>query len=165
MIIGSIIGEQLSGPLSDIWMRRAAARLLRTHRGANPAPESRLWLSYSGFLLAIIGLIVFGVQTAHAPLGHWNVTPIVGIGIAAAGNQIITTVLVTYAVDCHPDQSSSIGVFVNVVRSTWGFIGPFWFPSMIQKIGIAGSCGLMAGIIFVAGVLPIVGCQFSRKRG
>lgn len=43
----------------------------------------------------------------------------VGIAISAFGNQIITAVLVTYAVDCHQEYAASIGVFINLVRSTW----------------------------------------------
>lgn len=76
------------------------------------------------------------------------------MGIAAAGNQLITTVLVTYAVDCHIEHSASIGVFVNVVRSTWGFIGPFWFPDMLESVGGAGSAGIMVGIIFGVACIP-----------
>lgn len=116
VIIGSVIGEQLGGPLSDVWMNRKA----KTDGSTRPPPEHRLWLSYFGFLLTMVGLIVFGVRTEQAPHLHWNVTPIVGIAISAVGNQIVTTVLVTYAVDCHPEASSSIGVFVNLIRSTVG---------------------------------------------
>lgn len=47
----------------------------------------------------------------------------VGVAIASAGGQVITTVLITYAVDCHSDEAASIGAFVNVVRQTWAFIG------------------------------------------
>ena len=121
IIIGTVIGEQLGGALSDYWMRKREAK---TH--ARAEPEHRLWLSYVGFALTICGLVVFLVQTDHAPQGHWNVSPIIGVGIAGAGNQIVTTVLVTYAIDCHPEQANSIGVFINFVRQTWGFIGPFW---------------------------------------
>lgn len=164
MIVGSIIGEQLAGRLSDLWMRRASARAQK--RNQPPIrPEHRLWLSYAGFLLAVIGLIVFGVRTAQAKEGHWNVTPIVGIAISSAGNQIVTTVMMTYAVDCHPDQSSSIGVFVNLIRSTWAFIGPFWFPDMIESLGVAASSGLMAGIIVGASVVPTIACQLFVGRG
>ncbi|KAL9095843.1 MAG: hypothetical protein Q9165_001840 [Trypethelium subeluteriae] len=161
IIVGSIIGEQLSGPLSD-WFMGARAKKLGPGRRAQP--EQRLWLSYAGFLLAMVGLIVFGVRTAQAPMMHWNVTPIVGIAIAGAGNQIVTTVLVTYAVDCHLEHAASIGVFVNVVRSTWGFIGPFWFPDMFNSIGVAGSGGLMAGLIFIASWVPIVFQQWMGQR-
>jgi hypothetical protein len=79
------------------------------------------WLSYPAFATVICGIVVFCVQTEN--LKAYNVTPIVGIAISAFGNQIITTVMVTYAVDCHHEHAASIGVFINLVRSTWGFIG------------------------------------------
>ncbi|KAF2096303.1 MFS transporter [Rhizodiscina lignyota] len=158
IMVGTIIGEQLGGPLSDVWINR---KTRKNGNGIRPEPEYRLWLSYFGFMLVIIGLIVFGVQVNNAAVGHWDVSPIVGIAIAGAGNQIITTILVTYAIDCHPEQSSSIGVFVNIFRSTWGFIGPFWFPDMIDSIGVAGSGGLMAGIVLVCSVLPVVVLQWK----
>ena len=58
---------------------------------------------------------------------HWNISRVIGIAIAGAGNQIVTAVLITYAVDCDHDQSASIGVFIPFVRQVWGFIGPFWY--------------------------------------
>ena len=122
LIVGSVIGEQLGGILSDTWMNRRAKKIDHA-----PAPEFRLWLSYPGFMLGIIGVIVFLVRTAQAPDLHWNITPIIGIAFAGAGNQIITTVLITYAVDSHPQESASIGVFITFVRQMWGFIGPFWY--------------------------------------
>lgn len=121
IIVGSVIGEQLGGSLSDYWMNRRARKT-----GVKPAPEYRLWLSYAGFILTIVGIVVFLVRTQEAPAKHWNITPVIGIAIAGAGNQIVTTVLITYAVDCHQEESASIGVFITFVRQIWGFIGPFW---------------------------------------
>nr|POE86931.1 putative transporter [Quercus suber] len=149
-IIGTIIGEQLGGRLSDYWVNRRARKL-----NAKPAPEHRLWLSYAGFLLAMVGMLVFGVRIEQAPRGHWNVTPIIGIAIGAVGNQIVTTVLITYAIDCHVEHAASIGVFVSVIRQTWGFIGPFWFPIMLDSIGGAASGGIMVVIIFACSWVPI----------
>lgn len=103
-------------------MKRRAKKIAN----GRPAPEFRLWLSYFGYLLTICGVVVFLVRIQQAPEGRWNVTPIVGAGIGAAGNQIVTTVLITYAVDCYPDEAASIGVFITFVRQIWGFIGPFW---------------------------------------
>ncbi|KIW01524.1 uncharacterized protein PV09_07002 [Verruconis gallopava] len=165
MIIGSVVGEQLAGPLSDWWMHAARRRQAKRNGSSWVRPEFRLWLSYFGYMLAMVGLIVFGVRTAQAKT--WNVTPIVGIGIAAAGNQIVTTICMTYMVDMHQNHSSSIGAFVNVVRSTWGFICPFWLPDMVSSIGIGGSGGLTAGIIFAASVLPTVVVQIleGRRKG
>ena len=121
VIIGSLIGEQLGGVMSDQWMKRGARRLDR-----KPQPEYRLWLSYFGFGLTIIGVIVFLVCTETSASGHWNVSPIIGTAIGAVGNQLVTTVMITYAIDCFPQEAASIGVFITFVRQTWGFIGPFW---------------------------------------
>lgn len=121
VIIGSVIGEQMGGALSDFWMSRRATRI-----GGKPEPEFRLWLSYFGFALTIIGVIVFLVCTQESPSGHWNVSPIIGTAIGAVGNQLVTTVMITYAVDCYPQEAGSIGVFITFVRQIWGFIGPFW---------------------------------------
>lgn len=121
VIIGSFIGEQMGGVMSDQWMNRRAKRLDR-----KPEPEFRLWLSYFGFVLTIIGIVVFLVCTETSPSGHWNVAPIIGTAIGAVGNQLVTTVMITYAVDCYPQEAASVGVFITFVRQIWGFIGPFW---------------------------------------
>jgi len=162
IMIGTVIGELLAGPLSDWWMKRGSKKV--GDQLVRPKPEHRLWMSYLGFLLSIVGLIVFGIQTLHAKQMHWNVTPIIGIGIAAAGNQIVTTVLISYALESHPEASSSIGTFVNLVRQTWAFIGPFYFPDMLTSLNVAGACGLMAGLLAIFAVVPIVVIQFLGGR-
>jgi hypothetical protein len=151
LIIGSVIGEQIGGYASDLWMRGRAKRIAPRR----PPPEFRLWLSYGGILLTIAGMVVFLVRIEQAPTGHWNVTPIIGAGIAAAGNQIVTTVLITYAVDCYPDEAGSIGVFITFVRQTWGFIGPFWFPAMFESVGVARSAGVAAALLVGVALVPV----------
>jgi len=158
MIVGSVLGEQLGGRGSDFFMSRS----LRKSGSREVQPERRIWVSYPGFVTVIIGIVVFLVQVQN--LSHYNVTPIVGIGISAFGNQIITTVLVTYAVDCHHEHAASIGVFINLVRSTWGFIGPFWFPDMFTSLGLAGSAGLMVGLIVVFSILPVIFIQVKGRQ-
>ncbi|PWY85172.1 MFS transporter [Aspergillus eucalypticola CBS 122712] len=148
-IIGSLLGEQLGGVLSDRWMNLRAKKI---HR--KPEPEYRLWLSYIGFALCIVGLIVFLVCTQESTEGHWNVKPVVGIAICAGGNQIITTVLVTYAVDCYHKEAGSVGVYITFVRQIWGFLGPFWFPSMFDSVGVAPSAGICAALVAGVSVIP-----------
>ncbi|OQD64991.1 hypothetical protein PENPOL_c006G01245 [Penicillium polonicum] len=142
LIIGSLLGEQLGGFMSDMWMNTRARKI-----GRKPAPEFRLWLSYIGFLLSIAGMVVFLVCTEQAAAGKLDVRPVVGTGVAAFGNQVVTTVLTTYAVDIYPQDAGSVGVFINFVRSTWGFIGPFWFTSMFDSVGIAKSSGVVTALI------------------
>lgn len=123
VIIGSLLGEQLGGMLSDVWMRRA-----RSKTGGEARPETRLWLSYLGYLLTVVGVTVFLVMTEQAPASHGSAVPVVGTAIAAIGNQLVTTVLVTYAVDrAGSANAASTGVFLSFARQFIGFLGPFWY--------------------------------------
>jgi MFS family permease len=119
LIIGSVLGEQLSGPLSDAFLNRYSRRTGHSH------PVHRLWISYIGFLTVILGILVWGIQLQHAKQGVWNVTPLVGAGIASFGNQIITTTLITFAVDNYREKSADIGVIINFIRQVWGFVSQF----------------------------------------
>eukprot|EP00136_Aspergillus_niger_P001056 XP_001389854.2 MFS multidrug transporter [Aspergillus niger CBS 513.88] len=159
LIIGSLLGEQLGGVLSDTWMDLRAKRT-----GHKPEPEYRLWLSYIGYLLTIAGVVVFLVCTENAQTGKWNVRPIIGTGIGAFGNQVVTTVLITYAVDSYPADSGSVGVFINFIRSTWGFIGPFWFPDMFDTVGIAKSSGVVTALLMGVSFIPTVILQWRGQK-
>ncbi|KAE8365360.1 major facilitator superfamily domain-containing protein [Aspergillus caelatus] len=159
VIVGTILGEQIGGSISDYWMNRRARRIRK-----EPEPEFRLWLSYPGIVLTIVGVIVFLVCTQQAPEGHWTVTPIVGTGVAAFGNQVVTTVMVTYAVDCHPDDPGSVGVFITFVRQIWGFIGPFWFPDMFANVGVAASSGVASAMIFSCSLLPTIAVHAMGRK-
>ncbi|WPH00812.1 MFS general substrate transporter [Acrodontium crateriforme] len=158
MIVGGVIGEQIGGLLSDSWMNSKKRKT-----GENPQPEYRLWLSYAGHLLTICGVVVFLVQLGRAPALHWNVTPIIGAAIASAGNQIVTTILVTYAVDCYRDEASGVGVFITFVRQMWGFIGPFWFPPMFTNVGLYGSAGIAAALMITCSVIPTMFLQWKGR--
>ncbi|KAF2270158.1 MFS general substrate transporter [Lojkania enalia] len=159
IIIGSIIGEQVGGYTSDYWMAWQAKKLAP----GRPTPEFRLWLSYIGYLLTVCGVVAFLVRIEQAPDLHWNVTPIIGAGIAAAGNQIVTTVLITYAVDCYPEEAASIGVFVTFVRQIWGFIGPFWFPDMFTNVGLAPGAGIATAMIMAVSFFPTMIIQWRGR--
>lgn len=82
MLVGGVVGEQVGGLLSDKWMARRTAGDHGTTQ-----PEHRLWLSYIGYLLAIGGAVLFLVRIEQAAPKDYNVTPIVGAGIASAGKR------------------------------------------------------------------------------
>ena len=67
VIIGAVIGEQLSGPMSDYFLKA------RKKSKGHSRPADRLWLSYIGFATIITGLLVWGFQLEKAET--WNVTP------------------------------------------------------------------------------------------
>jgi hypothetical protein len=157
MVIGALIGEQIGGFTSDAWMNLRGKKI-----GGKPAPEWRLWLSYSGFILTIVGVIIFLVRLEQAG-SHWNVTPLIGVAIASGGNQIVTTVLITYAVDCYREEAASVGVFITFVRQIWGFIGPFWFPQMFTNVGLYGSAGITTGLLVAGSLVPTIILQWKGR--
>ena len=121
VIIGAVIGEQLSGPMSDYFMQT------RKKLKGFTRPADRLWIAYIGFATLITGLLTWGFQLQKAK--SWNVTPCVGVAIASFGNQVQSTILTAYAVDNHRELSAAIGVFFNFVRLVYGFVcfGPLDF--------------------------------------
>ena len=114
IIIGCLLGEQLSGPMSDWFLQ-----VMHRKRGYHCAAD-RLWLSYIGFGTVIAGLLVWGFQLEKAT--SWNVTPCVGAAISSFGNQIITTILISFAVDSHKEASTNVGVCINFFRHIYGFV-------------------------------------------
>jgi MFS family permease len=172
IIVGSLIGEQIGGYLSDWWMWRRHMKSLAGVEGDGsgeattdraPQPEFRLWLGYPGYLLTICGVVVYFVQIGSAG-SQWNVTPDVGMAIAAGGNQIVTTVMTTYAVDCYREDAAAVGVFINFVRQTWGFIGPFWFPILVQTSGFGVSAGVATAMIVGVSIIPTALVQWKGRQ-
>ena len=179
VIIGSTIGEQVGGPLSDFLLARHARSTGKAE------PTFRLWMSYSGFAGAIAGLLVWGLCIQFAQVGVWNVGPAVGAGIANFGFQIVNTTLITYVVERHREHSGQVGVLFNLVKQTWGFvrtvnlpagflrdmanhnisqIGPFYFPMMFSTLNYGGTAGVMCSLILVFSVLPMVFVHFKGMR-
>ncbi|KAJ5443098.1 Major facilitator superfamily domain general substrate transporter [Penicillium cf. griseofulvum] len=156
IIIGSVIGEQVSGPISD-WFLKFLQR-----RKGHTIPADRLWLSYIGYGTVFAGLLVWGFQLEKAT--RWNITPCIGMAIAAFGNQVLTTILISFAVDSHKEHSASIGVFINLCRQIYGFCGPFYFPDMYAKLGLSGAAGVMCGIIAIVSLTPVLLIQLIDIR-
>ncbi|KAJ7935430.1 major facilitator superfamily domain-containing protein [Mycena leptocephala] len=155
IILGSIIGEQVGGRASDWWMWRRHKKI-----DTSPPYEFRLWLAYIGYILSIIGVVVFLVQTGKLT-DKWNITPLVGVMICSVGNQIVTTVLITYSVDCYREDSAGVGVFITFVRQIWGFIGPFWFPDLIERAGYGATAGTATAMMVVFSVIPTILLQWK----
>ncbi|OQD82237.1 hypothetical protein PENANT_c022G03683 [Penicillium antarcticum] len=122
IVIGCVLGEQVSGPMCDWFLGR--------------------------------------VQHATT----WNVTPCVGAAIASFGNQMQTTILTTFAVESKKERASQVGVFVNICRQIYGFLGPFYFPDMFTTLGLGGASGVMVAVIAGCALFPIMAVQFVASR-
>ncbi|GAD96717.1 predicted protein [Paecilomyces variotii No. 5] len=87
-------------------------------------PAHRLWIGYIGFVTTVVGIIVWGAELQKVADSHdsWNVKPLVGAAIANFGSQVVTTTLITFAIDTHEGRSAGVGVFVTLVRQIYAFV-------------------------------------------
>ncbi|KAJ7093782.1 MFS general substrate transporter [Mycena epipterygia] len=149
ILIGGVLGEQLAGRGSDLLVNWRTKR-----NGGRRVPEFRLVLATPGFLLCILGLMIWGVQVQN--ITKWNVTPNVGSAIAIFGQQVVTTVCVTYAIESYLPDAADISVFISFLRQVYAFTTAFYFPDTFEKYGEIKSCGIFAGVLGFAMFLPII---------
>lgn len=57
---------------------------------------------------------------------------IVGTALVSKGNQVVTSVLITSAVDCYPEEAGSIRCSSRSAADL-GVLGPFWFVPISTK--------------------------------
>ncbi|KAE8388694.1 MFS general substrate transporter [Aspergillus alliaceus] len=158
VIIGSLFGEQVSRPMSDRFMKSLSMR-----RG-HSRPADRLWLSYIGFATVIAGLLIWGFQLENTT--SWDITPCIGVAIVSFGNQILTTVLIAFAVDSYKEHPMDIRVFVNFVRHVYGFLGLFYLSPMLESLNMGEATEIFCAIISVCAFAPMVALQVvaSQRR-
>jgi hypothetical protein len=111
--VGTLVGELSAGPVSDRIL------YLQTKKSSGAfRPEARLQAIWPGFLLCPAGVIIEGVCFQYHT--HWA-GPVMGIGIAAFGLQIISTNVFAYCTDCYKPQSAEISTLLNFGRQTFSF--------------------------------------------
>lgn len=105
LMIGSVIGEAGAGGFSDWVIRRRAV-----DRGGKRIAEDRLYAMIPGVILLPLGLLVEAYSIHNRT--HW-VGPGLGISIASAGLQIVTTVTYAYTADVGSDSGSCDNDFTD----------------------------------------------------
>ena len=141
-LVGVVLGELLAGPGSDWAMNRERRQAAGVGHGEHL--ESRLWVGLPGYVMAIVGVIIFGVTLKTHQ--HW-IAPCIGYAISNFGLQMTTTPLKTYCVDCYPSHSGSVLQFINVIRQVTSFTVPFWSPNLNKAVGYGLGFGIEAIIL------------------
>ncbi|MCJ1443301.1 MAG: hypothetical protein MMC23_003799 [Stictis urceolatum] len=118
LLIGSLLGEILSGPFSDYIMYRYARQY-----GGERKPEARLPAAFASVVLTPAGIIIYGVCLHFRT--HW-VGPVIGNALAGVGLQLVTTVSYAYCSDCYKPQSGEVGTLYNLGRQIFSFTVGFY---------------------------------------
>lgn len=120
-LVGSVIGEFASGPVSDMLVLAYRKR----HEGAWRS-EVRLHAMWPGLVILPAGVIIEGVCLQYKT--HW-MGPITGIGIGAFGLQVVSTNSFAYLADCYRPQAAEISTLLNFGRLTFSFTLGFYMVS------------------------------------
>lgn len=115
--VGSILGEFLSGAMSD-----KMGSIANMHHGY-ARPETRLHATWTGAFFLPAGVIMQGVCLQFQT--HWA-GPVAGIGVAAFGLQIVSTPIFSYLVDCYSPKAAEASAMLNFGRLMFSFTLRFY---------------------------------------
>lgn len=89
IIVGTILGEVFNAIILSLMNRRTVER---QRHSVNP--KNYLVVSYFGFVCMIVGQVVFCVMLGKTIPMHYEVSPIIGIGVTGFGNQSVSSFLI-----------------------------------------------------------------------
>lgn len=119
-----------------------------------------------GALLLPAGIIIEGVCLQHHT--HWS-GPVLGIGIAAFGLQIVSTNIFAYLADCYKPQNAEVSTLLNFGRQTFSFtLGFYMLPfAEATSFGVAWAVLAVIGVMLYAGVGVLIwkGREWRERLG
>lgn len=155
LTIGGSLGELCAGMVVDAIVKRERKKL-----GREPEPEVRLRAIWTGEIMVPVGLLIYGFTLTYRTI--W-IAPILGMGIACFGLQVITTTCYTYAIDCYRPESSEVAQVFNFFRQEFGMTFAFYTIDLAEKIGYQWTFFFFAMMGSVLGFLPIIALMWKGK--
>ncbi|KAK0936944.1 hypothetical protein LTR29_011529 [Friedmanniomyces endolithicus] len=157
LTIGSFMGELCAGWVVDAIVKREKRKL----GGRDPEPEVRLKAIWTGEILVPTGLLIYGFCLQYHTI--W-IAPILGMGIACFGLQVITTTCYTYSIDCYRSEGSEVSQVFNFFRQEIGMTFAFYVILLAGKIGYQWTFFFFAIMGSVLGFIPIVVLMLRGKE-
>lgn len=145
-MIGLILGIPLGGALPDYLYRRSL------RRNAFPKPECRLPSFIPGCFISPFGVMLVGIALKNNY--HWVVMAL-GWLLLMTGLTGTANILLTYAVDCYPENAIHIGVIMNVTKNMVAFALSYIAIPWYSSAGPLKMFGTMAGILFAMNLFTI----------
>ncbi|KAK7057774.1 putative efflux pump antibiotic resistance protein [Favolaschia claudopus] len=160
---GEVAGTQIGGPLMDMLYHRMRERA----PNGVPRPESRLLLTFPGWLLIGIGLLVYGWAAQYHV--HWAAID-AAVFVYMFGAQIADMPMQAYVMDVYSEHTSSALAANQFLASLTGFLFPLFAPAMYKALGYGwGNTVLALGGLFIAlpapGLLWMFGERLRRRAG
>ena len=157
LTIGGSLGELAAGWVVDYIVKRERRRL----GGRDPEPEARLKAIWTGEILVPTGLLIYGFCLQYHTV--W-IAPLLGMGIAAFGIQVITTTIYTYSIDCYRPEGSEVAQIINFFRQEFGMTFAFYALRLAEQIGYQFTFLFFAICGSVLAFIPILGLMWKGKE-
>jgi len=161
--IGSILGTLVIGKFLDYDYQR----IVRVYGGDEervPAEKARLWTIWIWSGIQCSAVLVFGWTVRSRT--HISV-PIIALFVLGWTAISIQTVVSTFLVDIHPDQSASATAALNLVRCLLGAGGTAFVNPLLEKINVGWASTFLVALMISlsAGTLAKVvhGSALGRK--
>lgn len=144
--VGGVLGLWAGGAASDLVVSYLAKRHGRR------IPEDRMWAGIPLLPLMFLGQLLMGLG-AQLEL-HWMCF-IVGGAISFFSLSAITTVILTYVVECYLDAAMDTQAVFNFWKFMWGFAVPFFTMQWGESSGWIACFAGMGAILAGGGALLI----------
>lgn len=86
-----------------------------------------------------------------------------GWGMYVFGIMITTVAINAYGLDSYPEGSGEVAAWINMARTTGGFIISYFQVKWANSMGAKNSFGIQAAIVAAAFAIPI-GLMIGGKR-
>ncbi|KEF57343.1 uncharacterized protein A1O9_05260 [Exophiala aquamarina CBS 119918] len=133
-LVASLIGSAAGGPVSD-W----TIKFFTKRRGGYFEPEFRLWCLIPAYLFGPLGLLLygFGIENNLPPM-----VPIVGTAITWGVLCAVSTIAVTYVVDCYRPLAGETMTALTAAKNTFAFalsfaVFPWFLRDGYAKVSLA----------------------------
>ncbi|KAK0384729.1 hypothetical protein NLU13_7207 [Sarocladium strictum] len=147
VLVGSLVGAVLSGPITDRMLVRLAGRRDGVHE-----PESRLWMYLPVPVLVAIGSLLYGVGAAAGT--HWAV-PCLGLFFLGVYLNTSLPVALGYALDAYPDLEGEIVQLSTFLRQIVGGAFTFCIQPWIDRNGPRTTIIILTTLVAVAHVTSV----------
>lgn len=127
----------------------------------DPDPEVRLKAIWPGEILVPAGLLIYGFTLVYRTV--W-IAPLIGMGVACFGLQIITTTCYTYAIDSYRQEGSEVSQVFNFFRQEFGMTFAFYTIPMAKVIGFQWVFVFFACMGSILGFIPILFLMFKGRE-
>lgn len=153
-VLGALFGAVLLMFLDPyhVWKSR--------RNGGVCEPEFRLQLSLVPIVINTLGIFLYGFGPAYHL--HWIVGAI-GICLMNIGIICLTTLSITYVLECYPKQASQTMVAILFVRNIMGAIFTWVFQHWLEGVGVKGTVTMLGVFCFVFNSTVLIIIVWGKK--